>query len=68
MADYRIYLLDRANHVVEVAWIAAASDGEALAAARVMSGASRREIWLGTRLVATVHVSVEDKPSAAFWL
>jgi hypothetical protein len=33
-----------------------------------MSGASRREIWLGTRLVATVHVSVEDKPSAAFWL
>lgn len=68
MSDYRIYRLDRANHVVEVEWLAAESDGDALAAVRSMAGAGRREIWLGARLVGIIEVLVDEQPSAAFWL
>jgi hypothetical protein len=65
---YRIYRLDRANHIVEVEWLNAADDEEAIKAARGMKSSGRREIWRGDRLVATVHVAAVDEPSAAFWL
>ena len=65
---YRIYRLDRANHLVEVDWVTAGSDEDAVAAARAMTSPGRREIWLGDRLVASIHVTAADEPSAAFWL
>jgi hypothetical protein len=66
--NYRVYRLDRANHVVEVEWIAAGSDDEAVAAARAMTSPGKREIWQGERLVATVHVSAVERRSNALWL
>lgn len=66
--NYRIYRLDRANHIVEVEWVNASNDQEAIAIARTMKNSGRREVWLGDRLVATVHVATADEPSAAFWL
>lgn len=66
--SYRVYRLDRANHVVEVEWIAAESDEEAIAAARAMKNSGLREVWMGDRLVATIEVNTSDEPSAAFWL
>ena len=66
--DYRVYRLDRANHVVEVEWLSARSDDEAIAAARAMKSAGKRELWQGERLVATVHVAAAEEPSSAIWL
>lgn len=66
--NYRVYLLDRAKHVVEVEWITAASDEEAVAAARAIRNSGLREVWMGDRLVATIQVNTNDEPSAAFWL
>lgn len=66
--NYRIYRLDRIRQVVEVEWVAVTSDGEAIAAARAMPNAGRREVWLGERLVATIEVEAAGEPSQAFWL
>lgn len=66
--NYRVYRLDRANHVVEVEWVTAESDEEAIAAARAMKNSGLREVWMGDRLVATIEISTSDEPSAAFWL
>lgn len=66
--NYRIYRLDRANHVVEVEWITAQNDEEAVAAARAMRNSGLREVWMGDRLVETIQVTTSDEPSAAFWL
>ena len=66
--DYKIYRLDRVRQVVEVEWVTAASDREAIAAARVMPGSGRREVWLGDRLVATIEVETTPEPSPSFWL
>ena len=66
--DYRVYRLDRANHVVEVEWLTAGGDDEAIAIARAMKTAGKRELWQGERLVATVHVTAVEEPSAAIWL
>ncbi len=66
--DYRIYRFDRAKHVVEVDWLSADSDADAIAAARVVYNASRREVWLGDRLVATIPAGAAEEPSAAYWL
>ena len=66
--NYRIYRLDRVRQVVELEWIAATSDSDAIAAARAMPHAGRREVWLGDRLVATIDVEAPEEPSAAFWL
>ena len=65
---YRIYRLDRTRKVVEVEWLTADSDGDAIAAARTMPSSCRREVWFGERLVATIDVEAADEPSAAFWL
>ena len=66
--NYRVYRLDRASHVVEVDWVSAESDEEAIAAARAMKNSGTREVWMGDRLVATIQVNTTDEPSAAFWL
>ena len=67
--SYRIYRLDRANLVVDVEWLSATSDEDAIAAARAMPSFDRREVWLGQRLVGTIQVAAADEePSAAFWL
>lgn len=65
---YRIYRLDRVRHVVEVEWVLAPSDREAIAAARAMAGSGRCEVWLGERLVATVDAQTAPESSPAYWL
>ena len=66
--NYRVYRFDRAKHVVEVEWLTADTDEEAIAAARAMKNSGLREVWMGDRLVATIQVNTSDEPSAAFWL
>ena len=66
--SYRVYRLDRRKHVVEVEWVTADSDDEAIAIARAMKNSGLREVWIGDRLVATITVNTTDEPSAAFWL
>ena len=66
--NYRIYRLDRAKHIVEVEWVSASSDDEAVAVARAIKNSGLREVWIGDRLVATIQVNTTDEPSAAFWL
>jgi len=66
--NYRIYRLDRAKHIVEVEWVTASSDEEAVAVARAIKSGGLREVWIGDRLVATIQVNTTDEPSAAFWL
>ena len=66
--SYRVYRLDRRKHVVEVEWVTAESDDEAIAIARAMKSSGLREVWIGDRLVATITVNTTDEPSAAFWL
>jgi len=53
---------------VEVEWVTAETDDEAIATARAMKNSGLREVWMGDRLVATIEVSTSDEPSAAFWL
>lgn len=65
---YRIYRLDRANHVMDVEWVNAADDDAAIAAARAMTHSGLREVWHGERLVASIRVISAEEPSAAFWL
>lgn len=67
-ADYRVYRLDRANHVVFVEWLSAASDDQATALARTMHKGSKRELWCGDRLIATIDPDAAEEPSGAFWL
>ena len=66
--NYRVYRLDRSNHVVDVEWIVAAGDDEAVAAARAMTSADKCEIWQGERLVATVESAPVERRSSAIWL
>jgi hypothetical protein len=66
--SYRIYRLDRANHVVDVEWLEAADDAAAVAAARAMANCDLREVWRGDRLIETIRGAAADEPSAAFWL
>ena len=67
--SYRIYRIDRANHVVEVDWITAESDEQAVAAARAMNKPGKREVWHADRLVATIPIAAAEKPSSsALWL
>jgi hypothetical protein len=67
-STYRVYRLDRANHVVEVEWVNVDNDEEAVAAARAMKGAGKRQVWQGERLVATIHAPAAEEPSGALWL
>jgi hypothetical protein len=53
---------------VEVDWIAADSDDEAIAAARAMQSSGICEIWQGERLVATVRGIEAQERSGAIWL
>ena len=66
-ANYRIYWIDGAGHVLGVDWVEAENDEQALAAAR--SGEpGKREIWLRDRLVGTIRVESAEEGSAAYWL
>jgi hypothetical protein len=66
--NYRVYRLDRANHVLDVEWMTAASDEQAVAAARALKRADKCEIWQGERLVATIESEAAQRPSSAIWL
>jgi hypothetical protein len=66
--DYRVYRLDRANQVVFVEWLTADTDDEAISIARNMHRGSKREIWIGERLLATINPDAAEEPSGAFWL
>lgn len=58
MADYRIYCLTSDGRINLADWIIAASDEEAIAAARkTYSDAKRCEIWLKDRFVARLSDS-----------
>ena len=65
---YRVYRLDCANHVAEVEWLDAVGDDEAMAIVQAKISSSKRELWLGERLVATFKPALRDEPSGAFWL
>ena len=50
---YRIYTLD-GLHILKGDWLEAASDEEAIIAARATNPGSKCEIWDGHRLVTTI--------------
>jgi len=55
MVAYRLYCLDSAGQISLADWINAADDQDAIRQAReVERGASKCEIWQGSRLVATL--------------
>ena len=66
--NYRIYCLDRGNHVMNVEWVSAATDDEAMKAARSLKVSGIREVWLGERLVGTITVDVVGGSAPGFWL
>jgi len=66
--QYRVYRLDRANHVADVEWIAAGDDTEAVNSVRQTMSSCTRELWLGERLIATIEATAHEPPSAAYWL
>jgi hypothetical protein len=67
-ANYRIYRIDGAGHVTGVEWVEAASDEDALAAARRIDEPGKLEVWLRDRLVGTVRIEAASDSSAAYWL
>jgi hypothetical protein len=66
--NYCVYRLDRANQIVEVEWLTANNDEEAVAAARSMKSRGRREVWHDEQLIASIPVAADEEPSDAFWL
>ena len=58
MPDYKLYCLDGARRIARAPdVIEAASDEQAVAAARGLGKATACEIWQGRRLVATLPAS-----------
>lgn len=55
---YRYYRLDGAGHLHEAEWFDAESDENAAAKIEAKYPDARREIWQGTRLVATLTPSI----------
>jgi hypothetical protein len=58
VADYRLYCYDGAGKVWIADWIEASTDEEAIAAARLIKGAVRCEVWQRERLVATLDSGI----------
>jgi hypothetical protein len=55
MRSYRLYCLDSAGKIHFADWIKASTDEEAVAIGREKkSGASKCEVWEGSRLVASL--------------
>lgn len=55
VADYRLYCLDGAGQIAGAPeTLSAASDREAVAAAKALDKPLRCELWLGSRLVAEI--------------
>jgi len=66
--SYRIYCLDRGNQVVNVEWVTAPTDDEAMNAARAMTFSGMREVWIGERLVGTITIETVEEPPVGLWL
>lgn len=55
MKDYRVYCFDGASRITAAEWINAATDNEAIDAAKVvMNGCFRAEVWDRERLVERI--------------
>lgn len=55
MKDYRLYCFDGASRITAAEWINAASDDDAVDAAKVMmNGCFRAEVWERDRLVGRI--------------
>jgi hypothetical protein len=54
MPEYRLYCLDGANKITRAEGISAASDAEAIDAARAMKLPVKCELWQRDRLVARI--------------
>lgn len=52
--NYRYYCLDRAGHLHEAEWFAAANDEDAVEQIEAKHPQSHCEIWQGKRLVASL--------------
>jgi len=61
MSNYRLYCYDGAGKVWAADWIEAASDQQAMEAARHLDAGVKCEVWKGKRFVA----SIERKQSTA---
>jgi hypothetical protein len=55
---YKLYCYDGAGNIWVADWIEAASDEEAVAAARLMKAAVKCEVWQQDRLVATLDSGI----------
>ena len=65
MADYRLYCFDGAGTVWAADWMEAASDEEAILAARSLNTGVKCEVWQGRRFVATIERSQSPPPGAS---
>ncbi len=65
---YKVYLLERSNHVVAVQFVTADDDEAAIKAAAKLQSDGKCEIWHGERHVARIDLTSSDEPSAALWL
>ena len=67
MTNYRVYCYDGAGKLWVADWVEAASDAEALAAARAIKVAFKCEVWERDRLVGTIenprHPLQETQPT-----
>ena len=54
MTNYRLYCFDGVGKVWVADWLEAASDEEAINAARQMDSGVKCELWEGHRLVASI--------------
>lgn len=55
MADYRIFCFDGSGRITVGDLIVAATDDDAIGAARSLANAAKCELWLKQRLVATLQ-------------
>jgi len=66
---YKVYLLERSNHVEEVQFVTADADEAAMEAARKLQGPGKREVWRGERRVGVIDLrQSEESSSATLWL
>jgi hypothetical protein len=64
MPNYRVYCYDGAGKLWVADWVEAASDEDALAAARAMKVAVKCEVWERDRLVGSVETR-RDGPASS---
>lgn len=59
MNAYRMYFLDKANHICDVSVIEFDSDGQALSYAQNHPDERAKELWCGTRRVGHIDPPLE---------